>query len=278
MKTKNCNLSNVRLAQSGERLPYKQKVTGSKPVADTTYCENYMSTSNHWLDVKRNLPYHFIYEVKCSVTGEFYRGKHSTDDLSDGYLGSGRWIKDGIRKYGKSRFTRTIIQMCSFDCLDDVEKVLIELVYNNRLCRNKRKGGEGGRTRPGTVVVKYPGTRKCFSVSVDDPRYLAGELVHGTTGLRTVRDVKTGRCISISKDDPSFNTKRYVHNTAGLANYRDRDGVLYCLPIDDPRVKSGELVGASKGRVRVMKSGKIKYINPGELTEYLDDGWCRNVK
>lgn len=232
-----------------------------------------MEASSPWIDVKRNLPFHFIYEVKCNVTGEFYRGKHSTDDLNDGYLGSGRWIRDGLRKYGKSRFDRTIIQMCTFDCLDMVEKALIELVYDHPHCMNKRRGGEGGRTVPGKVVVKYPGSRKCFSVSVDDPRYVSGELVHGTTGFRTVRDVKTGRCMSVRTDDPDFQTKRYIHNTTGMANYRDAHGNLYSLPTDHPRVMSGELVGASKGRVKVTKDSTIKYVPQHELNQYLQDGW-----
>lgn len=237
-----------------------------------------MEASNPWIDVKRNLPFHIIYEVKCKVTGEFYRGKHSTDNLNDGYYGSGRWIKDGLRKYGKSRFDLNVIQHCTFDCLDDVEKALIEMVYNDPLCMNKRRGGEGGRTVPGKVVVKRPGSRKCFAVSVSDPRYKSGEFVHGTTGLKTVRDTKTGRCMSVSKDDPAYRSKRYVHTTAGIANYKDANGVLYSLPTDHPRVLSGELVGASKGRVKVLKDGCIKYVLKNELDTYLKSGWVPSRK
>lgn len=230
-----------------------------------------------WIDVKRNLPFHVIYQVTCKVTGEFYRGKHSTDNLNDGYYGSGRWIKDGVRKYGKSRYDISIIQHCTFDSLDEVEKALIELVYDDPKCMNVRKGGEGGRTVPGKVVVKRPGSRKCFAVSVTDPRYTSGEFVHGTTGLKTVRDTKTGRCLSVKVDDPEYQTRRYIHNTAGMANYRDANGVLYCLPTDHPRVKSGELVGASKGRIRVIKDGAIKYVQPTELDSYLNAGWSRKA-
>lgn len=205
-----------------------------------------MDASNHWLDVKRNLPFHFVYEIKCKFTGEFYRGKHSTDNIDDGYMGSGRWVRDGMRRYGKSRFDKTILKFCSFDELDAIEKELIESVYTNPKCMNKRKGGEGGRTKPGKVVVKYPGTRHYFAVSVDDPRYKSGELVHGTKGFITVRDTKTGMCYSITKDDPRYKSKRYVHNT--------------------------------KGTAWVAKNGVAKLIHGNDLKSYLDDGWNRGRK
>jgi hypothetical protein len=53
--------------------------------------------------------YHFIYETTNLINGKKYRGKHSTDDLGDGYMGSGIAIMRAIRKYGKCNFTREII-------------------------------------------------------------------------------------------------------------------------------------------------------------------------
>ena len=36
--------------------------------------------------------YHFVYETTNLINGKKYIGKHSTDDLNDGYLGSGKAI------------------------------------------------------------------------------------------------------------------------------------------------------------------------------------------
>lgn len=202
--------------------------------------------SDPWLEVKRNLPHHFIYETRCRVTGEFYRGKHSTDDLDDGYYGSGRWVKDGLRKYGKARFDRIILRECQFDELDQAEVELIQSALSDPKCRNIKRGGEGGRTRPGKVVVKRPGSRICFAVSVDDPRYKSGEFVHGTTGLVTVRDTKTGRCYSVTRDDPRYTSRRFAHVTKGFA--------------------------------WVNKNGDTKLVGPHELKQYLDSGWKRGRK
>ncbi len=56
--------------------------------------------------------YHFIYETKNLINGKLYRGKHSTENMDDGYLGSGIAIMRALDKYGRENFKRTILQMC----------------------------------------------------------------------------------------------------------------------------------------------------------------------
>jgi hypothetical protein len=43
---------------------------------------------------------HIIYKITNMVNGKYYVGRHSTTDINDGYMGSGIWIKNAIRKYG----------------------------------------------------------------------------------------------------------------------------------------------------------------------------------
>lgn len=50
-----------------------------------------------------------VYETTNVVNGKIYVGVHSTDDISDGYLGSGVNLKRAIKKYGRQSFTRKII-------------------------------------------------------------------------------------------------------------------------------------------------------------------------
>lgn len=94
----------------------------------------------------KNFLYHFVYVVTNQVNGKYYKGKHSTNNLDDGYLGSGRAIKRAIKKYGKENFKREIVKMCtteeeayafekSFITRDDVESMN---------CYNTVYGGVGG--------------------------------------------------------------------------------------------------------------------------------------
>lgn len=65
---------------------------------------------------------HFIYKTS-SISGKYYIGRHSTSDINDGYLGSGKWvtsIKD------KSTLVREILAFAnSFDELLKLEEKFI---------------------------------------------------------------------------------------------------------------------------------------------------------
>ncbi len=55
--------------------------------------------------------FHFIYKTTCVITGRYYVGMHSTDDMDDGYLGSGRFIVNSVRKHGKENHRREVLEL-----------------------------------------------------------------------------------------------------------------------------------------------------------------------
>jgi NUMOD3 motif-containing protein len=89
--------------------------------------------------------FHFIYKTKCLITGKYYFGMHSTNDLDDGYLGSGKRLRYSIRKYGRENHIREIFEDCSEqgrEFLRDREALIVD---NERLsdekCLNLCVGG-----------------------------------------------------------------------------------------------------------------------------------------
>lgn len=90
--------------------------------------------------------YHFIYKTKCVITGKFYIGMHSTDDLNDGYLGSGKRLSRSINKYGKENHYREILEFSK--TRKDLElrelDILDEKILENTECLNLIGGGTGG--------------------------------------------------------------------------------------------------------------------------------------
>jgi hypothetical protein len=55
--------------------------------------------------------YHYVYKTINLITNKVYIGAHSSDELDDGYLGSGKALKDAIQKHGKDNFQRVILEM-----------------------------------------------------------------------------------------------------------------------------------------------------------------------
>lgn len=90
--------------------------------------------------------FHFIYKITNTINGKFYIGRHSTDNIDDGYMGSGTAIQRAIKKYGKKNFIKEILEYTnSFDDLVLLENQYItkDLILSED-CYNMSPGGLGG--------------------------------------------------------------------------------------------------------------------------------------
>ena len=71
---------------------------------------------------------YFNYITTNKINGKQYVGAHKTDNIDDGYLGSGKYLLRAIKKYGKESFTRKIINKT--DTIEQAhknEKFLVEV-------------------------------------------------------------------------------------------------------------------------------------------------------
>src|ERR1035437_9481888 len=87
---------------------------------------------------------YIVYKTTNLINGKTYIGIHQTNNLDDGYLGSGLAIKRAIKKYGKDNFKREILEYClSFDELLEKEKVYVnEEWINEENNYNLKTGGQ----------------------------------------------------------------------------------------------------------------------------------------
>lgn len=88
--------------------------------------------------------YHYIYKITRD-DGKFYYGLHSTDNLDDGYFGSGMRLSRSIKKYGKDRHTKEIIEFLpSREAVKTREREIVNAeLLKNEECMNLSLGGQG---------------------------------------------------------------------------------------------------------------------------------------
>lgn len=93
--------------------------------------------------MRKEKKYHFIYKTTNNLSGRYYYGLHSTDNLEDGYLGSGTYLRRAIRKHGRENFTREIVEFCKTRKeLKSKEQNIVNLKeLAKKKCMNLRVGG-----------------------------------------------------------------------------------------------------------------------------------------
>jgi hypothetical protein len=89
---------------------------------------------------------HYLYKTTCLITSKYYIGIHSTANLEDGYMGSGKRLRYSLRKYGKENHIKEIIEFFdSRELLIEAEKSAITSdTLNDVMCMNLKEGGSGG--------------------------------------------------------------------------------------------------------------------------------------
>ena len=110
-------------------------------------------TDGQWnLDSQKTIyQYYFTYKTINLINNKYYYGIHMTNKLEDGYLGSGKRLKQAIKKYGKENFKRIILNY--YSCYKDLAQAEHELITSEVLldenCYNLTIGGIGGPTFKG---------------------------------------------------------------------------------------------------------------------------------
>lgn len=69
--------------------------------------------------------YYFIYQTTNLINNKKYIGQHQTENIDDGYLGSGVLLQKAIKKYGKENFSRQIL--CFANNKDELDS--LEIAY-----------------------------------------------------------------------------------------------------------------------------------------------------
>ncbi len=94
----------------------------------------------------RTFSYYIIYETTCVVNNKTYIGCHATDNLDDGYMGSGKLLLAAFKKYGRENFKKTILHIYNnpHDMFSKEKELVNEDFVSSKSSYNLVPGGSGG--------------------------------------------------------------------------------------------------------------------------------------
>lgn len=96
-------------------------------------------------DPSINGKYNYIYKITNLINDKIYIGVHKTDNLDDGYMGSGKILKRSILKHGIENFEKEILQFFPtyMEALEE-ERIIVNMDFiNSENTYNLREGGFG---------------------------------------------------------------------------------------------------------------------------------------
>jgi hypothetical protein len=147
-----------------------------------------------------------VYQTINLLNGKKYIGTHVTDNPYDGYLGSGKHLKNAIKKYGKENFKKEVL----YDCKGEEEmyekeaKLITEEVVKDKMYYNKLIGGDA-RHKIGFIAnLGYWGLRNKF-----DSEYEYSEHMKKIGQNRKVQSSKiTKVCSNCKKEFETVDNKK----------------------------------------------------------------------
>lgn len=203
--------------------------------------------------------YHLVYKITNIINSKIYIGAHSTDDINDGYLGSGKLIKDAIKKYGKENFKKDILYIFNTpeEMFNMEKEIVTENFIKNKNVYNIVTGGFGGKNK-------------------------------GSTNLKHITNILTGEIIAvdINKIDEFLNNgwKLGGHkpiNKGKVYLFKNDNRIAVANDEVDRYVKEGWTRGykesPTKGKIWIYHKIDKKYTlcDASELGDYLEIGWIQ---
>lgn len=203
--------------------------------------------------------YNYVYKIVNNVNNKYYIGCHQTDNIDDGYMGSGVALQRAINKYGIKNFTKTIIQL--FDDPDSMFKYESELISNDIIKSSNNynliKGGKAGVSGLSTYIDN---NNIRYYLNSSDPIINQLKLKHINVGYKIInQDGNDNRRVPLSYMGNGINTNKILCRDVNTSECILVDKSLY-NPYDE------NIIPINKGIITVKTiSGTYTQISKDEF-------------
>lgn len=193
--------------------------------------------------------YHYFYKITNLINEHYYYGIHSTNNLNDGYMGSGKRLHYAYKKYGIENFTKEILK--TFDTRKEASdyeaEIVTETLVKNENCYNVALGGEIVHTL--NCIVVYDKQEKCLKkvhrdiLNVNKDKYL----IYNKDRLQAFDKVKQ-EWVNIKIEEYYNNLNKYLlYFEKNTIMVKDKNGKCFRVKNDDERYLNGELIPIGVG-------------------------------
>jgi hypothetical protein len=209
-----------------------------------------------------------LYKITNNINGKIYIGVHKTDNIDDGYMGSGKVLKRAINKYGIDSFTKEILH--TFDSREEMFEMESQLVNEDFVKRtdtyNIRLGGFGGFDHVNDTGLNVYGNNGMTGYGGDNLLSEKGELVSRLKDKGTY-DIFCKKMSDIHKGNTYWLGKTHTDESKekiGKANSKHQTG------------KGNSNYG--KCWIHNLDLKKSMPIPRYELDQWLNEGWVKGRK
>jgi len=203
--------------------------------------------------------YFLVYKITNLINKKIYIGVHKTIDKNDSYMGSGKGIKEAIKKYGRKNFKKTIIKECkNQEEMFELEASLVtKLFVSKNTTYNQKVGGYGGFDH----------------IDYTDPKFLRNARRSGLVGAKRTQEI-----IKEKRKDPKYD-KEYRESMKKFEGKKHTDQTKNKIG------KANSIHQLGKGNSQygtcwiMNKSLKLnKKIKKEELSSFEEKGWIKGRK
>lgn len=229
-----------------------------------------------------------IYKITNLITEQIYIGKHKTEDMNDGYMGSSKILIRHIKKHGKNNLKKEILLECeSYEEMTEIENILVDKSFISRPdVLNLRIGGDGGDAVSGKIWInKLDKSKRIVSdklnIHIDDGWKLGQSENHKKANSQSIKKLCRSWWHNIdenieilSKETPNENFKpgRLPSPLLGKVGKKHSDYTKEKCRLIGMKKKPGTGEKLKKFKW-INKEGTIRRISNNSLETYLSDGW-----